>query len=102
MAARLSRRKFDSCFLSLWHSKQLLESTGVRDGRELLAPLVVRTAANWAQLGPAALTGPIARGDERTVARHLEAIEAQMPELLDLYRALADRTRALAEGEVAA
>ena len=81
---------------------QLLESTGVRDGRELLAPLVVRTAANWAQLGPAALTGPIARGDERTVARHLEAIEAQMPELLDLYRALADRTRALAEGEVAA
>ena len=33
-------------------------------------PLVLRTAANWAERGPAALTGPIARGDRATVERH--------------------------------
>ena len=75
---------------------ELLRRTGIEDGRELLAPLVQRSAANWAAWGSAALTGPIARGDEETVQRHLEAIENQMPELLDLYRALSERTRALA------
>jgi predicted short-subunit dehydrogenase-like oxidoreductase (DUF2520 family) len=75
---------------------QLLERAGVEEGRERLAPLVLRSAANWAERGPEALTGPIARGDEATVQRHLEAIEAEMPELLDLYRALAERIRALA------
>jgi predicted short-subunit dehydrogenase-like oxidoreductase (DUF2520 family) len=78
---------------------QLLARTGTEHSRELLAPLVKRSAANWAEHGADALTGPIARGDERTVERHLEAIEAEMPELLDLYRALAERTRALAESE---
>jgi predicted short-subunit dehydrogenase-like oxidoreductase (DUF2520 family) len=75
---------------------QLLARTGVEDAREVLAPLVVRSAANWADHGSKALTCPIARGDEATVERHLEAIEAEMPELRDLYQALAERTRALA------
>jgi predicted short-subunit dehydrogenase-like oxidoreductase (DUF2520 family) len=75
---------------------ELLRRTGIEDGRELLAPLAQRSATNWAARGSAALTGPIARGDEETVQRHLEAIEIQMPELLDLYRALSERTRALA------
>jgi predicted short-subunit dehydrogenase-like oxidoreductase (DUF2520 family) len=74
----------------------LLERAGVTDERELLAPLVLRTAANWAERGEAALTGPIARGDAPTVERHLDAIEDAHPELLDLYKALADRTRELA------
>ena len=40
---------------------------------------------------------------EETVDRHLDAIAAASPELADLYRALAERTRALARGaEVAA
>jgi predicted short-subunit dehydrogenase-like oxidoreductase (DUF2520 family) len=82
---------------------QLLEEIGVEDARELLAPLVLRTAANWAERGDAALTGPIARGDEETVERHLEAIERTRPELAELYRVLAERTRELARGtEVAA
>jgi len=78
---------------------ELLEAAGVADSdeaRELLAPLVLRSAANWAESGPAALTGPIARGDEETVERHLAAIDGVAPELLDLYHALAARTRALA------
>lgn len=74
----------------------LLDAAGIDDARELLAPLVLRSAANWAEAGDAALTGPIARGDEATVARHLEAIAATAPELEDLYRALAERTREIA------
>jgi predicted short-subunit dehydrogenase-like oxidoreductase (DUF2520 family) len=75
---------------------RLLADAGIDDARELLAPLVLRTAANWAEAGEAALTGPIARGDEATVAGHLEAIEATSPELLALYEALARRTREVA------
>jgi len=74
----------------------LLEAAGVADGRELLAPLVLRTAANWAEHGGEALTGPIARGDTETVRRHLEAIERVAPELAETYRALAERTQAIA------
>ena len=75
----------------------LLSAAGVGNGRELLAPLVLRTAANWSERGGAALTGPIARGDEATVARHLEALGELAPELIPLYEALAQRTRELAE-----
>jgi predicted short-subunit dehydrogenase-like oxidoreductase (DUF2520 family) len=75
---------------------ELLADAGIDDARELLAPLVLRSAANWAESGGAALTGPIARGDEATVARHLEAIEATSPELASLYEALSRRTREVA------
>ncbi len=75
----------------------LLEASGVPDARELLAPLVLRTAANWAEHGGSALTGPIARGDEATIARHMQALRRTAPELVPLYEALAERTRAVAE-----
>jgi predicted short-subunit dehydrogenase-like oxidoreductase (DUF2520 family) len=74
----------------------LLARVGIEDGRELLAPLVLRTAANWAESGPRALTGPIARGDAATVERHIAALRAHAPELLPLYEALAERARELA------
>jgi predicted short-subunit dehydrogenase-like oxidoreductase (DUF2520 family) len=74
----------------------LLEGAGVEDARELLAPIVLRTAANWAERGGEALTGPIARGDEDTVARHLDALRETAPELATMYEALAERTRAIA------
>lgn len=80
---------------------ELLARAGIESGRELLAPLVLRTAANWAELGPAALTGPIARGDEATVELHLEALDRVHPALTPAYLALADRARALASLEVA-
>jgi predicted short-subunit dehydrogenase-like oxidoreductase (DUF2520 family) len=38
------------------------------------------------------LTGPIERGDWETVARHLDAIRAERPELEDAYVALAELT----------
>ncbi len=74
---------------------ELLESAGIEDARELLAPLVLQTAANWAERGPDALTGPIARGDAATVERHRAALREQAPELLALYDVMAERTRAL-------
>jgi predicted short-subunit dehydrogenase-like oxidoreductase (DUF2520 family) len=74
----------------------LLARIGVDDAREVLAPLVLRSAANWAEGGAAALTGPIARGDAETVDRHREAIARVAPELLGLYDELAERTAAVA------
>jgi predicted short-subunit dehydrogenase-like oxidoreductase (DUF2520 family) len=76
---------------------ELLARLGTDEARELLAPLVLRTAANWAELGPRALTGPIARGDQTTVDGHRAALRERAPELLPLYDALAERARAVAD-----
>src|SRR3954453_2272695 len=76
-------------------ASSLLQAAGVDSARELLAPLVLRSAANWSERGRAALTGPIARGDEETVERHRAAIAATSPELLALYDEMAARTRSL-------
>ena len=75
---------------------RLLERVGVEDARRLLTPLVMRTAENWAERGGEALTGPIARGDEATVTRHLDALARIDADLLETYRVLARRTRDLA------
>jgi predicted short-subunit dehydrogenase-like oxidoreductase (DUF2520 family) len=64
--------------------------------RQLLVPLVRATVETWAAEGPAALTGPIARGDDATVARHREALAERAPDLLELYDALAAATREVA------
>lgn len=52
----------------------------------ILAPLQEATLKNVQKSGPGtALTGPIARGDLSTVARHLEIIRDQIPEILKIY-----------------
>lgn len=62
-----------------------------------LEPLVKNTVANIGELGPAAaLTGPIARGDTETVARHLDALREYDPELAGLYSAFGRWTIELA------
>jgi predicted short-subunit dehydrogenase-like oxidoreductase (DUF2520 family) len=73
---------------------RLAATAGVE--RELLVPLMRAAVERWAVDGDASLTGPMARGDEATVARHREAIYERTPELLDLYDVLADATRAVA------
>jgi len=66
-------------------------------GRELLAPLVRATVDNWAALGPRrALTGPVARGDEATVARQRAAVADRAPDLLPMFDTLVEATRTLA------
>jgi predicted short-subunit dehydrogenase-like oxidoreductase (DUF2520 family) len=58
-----------------------------------LAPLLRSTVENLEKKGlPEALTGPVARGDVGTVERHLAALAARVPELVELYRTLAART----------
>ena len=65
--------------------------------REILVPLVRATVENWARLGPQrALTGPVARGDELTVAAQRAAIAERAPDLLPVFDVLVDATRALA------
>jgi len=60
---------------------------------EAYLSLVRGAVDNVAELGPAAaLTGPAARGDELTIARHLAAID---PSERDAYRAMADQARRL-------
>lgn len=76
-------------------AERLAATTGIT--RAQLAPLVLATAEQWARLGPeAALTGPIARGDEGTIARHRAAIAERTPELLPVWTELAEVTRAVA------
>lgn len=62
-----------------------------------LMPLLRGTVDNLHALGlPDALTGPIARGDAGTVARHLAALDQQAPELAQVYRDLGKSTLPLA------
>jgi predicted short-subunit dehydrogenase-like oxidoreductase (DUF2520 family) len=65
---------------------RLMEESGAPP--EALVPLMERTIENGF-----ALTGPIARGDWSTVEAHLRALEARAPDLVPLYRALAEATR---------
>ena len=66
--------------------------------RELLVPLVRATVENWAAQGDAALTGPIARGDELTVARQRAAVAERAPDLVAMFDALVAATRGVARG----
>jgi predicted short-subunit dehydrogenase-like oxidoreductase (DUF2520 family) len=76
-------------------AERLAGTAGV--DREALAPLVRAALEDWVRLGAErALTGPIVRGDEDTVARQREAIASRAPELLPMFDALADATRSLA------
>jgi predicted short-subunit dehydrogenase-like oxidoreductase (DUF2520 family) len=75
-------------------AERLAATAGV--GREALAPLVRATVENWVALGPErALTGPVVRGDEQTVARQREAVAERTPELTPLFDALTAATREL-------
>jgi predicted short-subunit dehydrogenase-like oxidoreductase (DUF2520 family) len=65
---------------------RLLEETNAPP--EALVPLMNRTIENGF-----ALTGPIARGDWSTVDAHLRALEERAPDLVPLYRELAEATR---------
>ncbi len=66
--------------------------------RQLAEPLAAETLANVMRIGaPAALTGPIARGDLATVARQQAALDAWDGPSGELYRALALATTQLAQ-----
>lgn len=58
----------------------------------VLGPLVRAALANTLRDGHAALTGPVARGDSATLARHLGVLAGVDTDLAEAYRANALRT----------
>jgi predicted short-subunit dehydrogenase-like oxidoreductase (DUF2520 family) len=80
-------------------AERLVATTGI--DRAALLPLAQAALDNWARVGgERALTGPIARGDDATVARQRDAVVERTPDLLALFDALADATRDLASAGV--
>jgi predicted short-subunit dehydrogenase-like oxidoreductase (DUF2520 family) len=76
-------------------AETILATTGA--DRAILIPLVRASLENWAiHGGPTALTGPIARGDDATVARQRSAVADRAPELLEMFDSMCAVTRALA------
>ena len=74
---------------------KLIEEAGIarEDAFNVLRPLIDGTLANINNIGiPAALTGPIARGDVNTVEQHVTAIGEKAPDLSALYKQLGDYT----------
>jgi predicted short-subunit dehydrogenase-like oxidoreductase (DUF2520 family) len=58
----------------------------------VLAPLLSAALDNALRRGPAALTGPVARGDVAAVEAHLSALATVDPKLAAAYRAMSLRT----------
>ncbi len=80
-------------------AEELLVRAGVDAPSAVLGPLVTAGLSNSLQLGPAALTGPVSRGDVATVAGHLEALASSAPEVLPAYEVLALGAANLAQGQ---
>ncbi|PID74627.1 MAG: hypothetical protein CSB28_02250, partial [Desulfobacterales bacterium] len=78
---------------------QMMQQTGLDASQAygLLEPLIYGSLENIKTRGTVnGLTGPIARGDFPIVAGHLKDMEAQLPELLGLYRTMGRYTLDLA------
>lgn len=110
IAGRLGMTAIDVSNRTLYHAAAViasnylvaLEETAAMLGADVglerrhLARLAESALENWSRDGAAALTGPIARGDEDVVARQRSEIARVHPELLDFWDALTARTREVA------
>jgi predicted short-subunit dehydrogenase-like oxidoreductase (DUF2520 family) len=72
-----------------WAAAELFEEVGAPP--RALLPLMQRTMDNDFEL-----TGPLTRGDWKTVERHLEVIRERRPDLEPMYRALTEMTATVA------
>jgi predicted short-subunit dehydrogenase-like oxidoreductase (DUF2520 family) len=81
---------------------ELLGAAGADDPARVLRPLLVAALDNALAEGDSALTGPIVRGDVKTVRAHLAEIAKSAPDTLPSYVALARATldRVLTDGRV--
>ena len=76
-----------------------------RDAYDILEPLIMGTLNNIKVRGSVdALTGPVARGDDEIVSKHLNDIDQMLPNFSDLYRLLGKYTLEIADkrGEISA
>jgi predicted short-subunit dehydrogenase-like oxidoreductase (DUF2520 family) len=78
----------------------VLAEAKIEDPARLVGPLLHASLDNTLRLGDQSLTGPVARGDARTVQAHLDVLREMSPDVLTTYIALARTTadRALAAG----
>ena len=70
-------------------SCEALAAAGVDDPAALLAPLVRAALENSLGKGITGLSGPLLRGDAKTIGRHVSALGKDCPPLLPPYRAMA-------------
>lgn len=67
------------------------------DAYQAFLPLMVSALQNIEEFGVgSALTGPISRGDEKTVSNHINALEALSPDIAKAYKVLGQEAVALA------
>ena len=81
--------------------EELLVVSGVprKDAPKMLGPLLRSVADNVEALGfPAALTGPVRRGDAAAIGRQVELLRARLPAALPLFLASAWAQLPLARG----
>lgn len=81
---------------------RVLEAAGVPRARagEALVPLALASLRNAGPDPVRALTGPVARGDDATIAAHLDALRASgLHDAHDVYAALTQRARGLLAGD---
>ena len=81
---------------------QLLRNAGATDPAAVLRPLLTAALDNALDYGDAALTGPIVRGDLKTVAAHLRTLAETSRESLESYVVMARATadHAVADGRL--
>ena len=76
--------------VALWGAAvELIALAGLPDAKRLpaLLPLISSTVENLQELGvPAALTGPVRRGDADQVAAELELLQRAAPQILPFFR----------------
>lgn len=70
----------------------LLREAGVAHPARLLSPLVGAALDNGLSLGDQGLTGPVVRGDARTVEAHLRALREHQPDAVAAYLAMSRRS----------
>lgn len=71
----------------------LLQGVGVdaETARKMLLPLIRGSFENLERVAPVeALTGPIVRGDDQTIAAHLTALSEKFPDYIETYKTLAE------------
>lgn len=81
---------------------ELLAASGAEDPAATLRPLLNAALDNALASGDAALTGPIVRGDVKTVQAHLDDIAENAPATIPSYVAMAKATadRAVLDGRL--
>ena len=81
---------------------ELLAASGAEDPAATLRPLLSAALDNALAQGDAALTGPIVRGDVKTVQAHLQDIAENAPATIPSYVAMAKATadRAVLDGRL--